>query len=204
MTSLPMVAAMTVRSLKYAGIGSRQTPHADLDLMCRLGKLLADNGWLLRTGGAEGADEAFVLGAQIDIIDDTGPGGDVEIFLPWPSFQDWEHRGTFPGLYKNPKDEAFDLAAVYHPRWGYLKQGAKKLHARNMHIMLGWDLDDPVDCVVCWTPEAKIAGGTGQALRVAEDMGIPVANLADADDRALIDDALRENNTDPFRGRLVQ
>lgn len=46
-------------------------------------------------------------------------------------------------------------------------------------ILLGRDLNDPVDFVVCWTPGAQAVGGTGQALRIAEAYGIKVYNAAD-------------------------
>ncbi len=46
----------------YSGIGSRETPDDIIDVMKQLGKKLADQGWILRTGGAKGADQAFELG----------------------------------------------------------------------------------------------------------------------------------------------
>ena len=33
---------------------------------------------------------------------------------------------------------------------------------------------------MCWTPNAAISGGTGQALRIARAHSIPVYNLANA------------------------
>lgn len=46
----------------YTGIGSRETPYEIQDLMKRIAFKLAENGWLLRSGGAEGADTAFENG----------------------------------------------------------------------------------------------------------------------------------------------
>ncbi len=43
--------------------------------------------------------------------------------------------------------------------------------------VLGSDLETPVSFVVCWTIGGKISGGTGQALRIAKDLGIPIFNL---------------------------
>lgn len=189
--------------MKYAGIGSRETPHETLNIMCLVGKALANHDWLLRSGGAEGADEAFVMGCESDVIDEIGEGGECEIYLPWSSFQGWDHRGRTPWIYDEPADEAFDMAAQYHPAWDYLKQGARKLHARNMHIMLGWGLDDPVGLVICWTPNAKVAGGTGQALRVALDLSIPILNLANEAHREVILDALDTDNWDEIGKRVV-
>jgi hypothetical protein len=48
----------------YAGIGSRETPQATLDLMNLIGFTLAQKGHSLRSGGAKGADSAFEAGAS--------------------------------------------------------------------------------------------------------------------------------------------
>ena len=39
-------------------------------------------------------------------------------------------------------------------------------------------MKSPVNAIVCWTKDAKTVGGTGQALRIAEDYGLPVINMA--------------------------
>lgn len=62
----------------YAGIGSRETPGQTLTAMEQLAHVLAARGWVLRTGLAGGADQAFYRGA-------VGQGA-VELYLPWPSF----------------------------------------------------------------------------------------------------------------------
>jgi hypothetical protein len=64
----------------YAGIGSRRTPPEILSLMRQTAAALAARGYTLRTGGAGGADQAFLEGAG-------GPLGQVELFLPWPGFR---------------------------------------------------------------------------------------------------------------------
>lgn len=47
----------------YTGIGSRNTPPDILDIMFRLAGKLASEGYVLRSGGAQGADDAFEQGA---------------------------------------------------------------------------------------------------------------------------------------------
>ena len=42
----------------YTGIGSRETPEEVLKDMKKLGYILAENGWSLRSGHAPGADQA--------------------------------------------------------------------------------------------------------------------------------------------------
>ena len=69
-------------------------------------------------------------------------------------------------------------AAQFHPAWDRCSQGVRKLHGRNMHIILGADLQTPVSFVVCWTVDGAIIGGTGVALRCAMQHNIPVFNLA--------------------------
>lgn len=138
--------------MKYAGIGSRETPPKMLDWMTQMARWLNETGHILRSGGAKGADRAFERGA----------GTKCEIFRA-----------------ADATPEAFDLAAKYHPAWERCDAYAQALHARNGMILLGVQLNDPVDFVVCWTPGARVVGGTGQALRLAEAYGIKVYNAAD-------------------------
>ena len=47
---------------RYAGIGSRNTPENIQAIMTKLATKLESLGWVLRSGGADGADSAFELG----------------------------------------------------------------------------------------------------------------------------------------------
>jgi len=49
----------------YAGIGSRSTPDNVLGIMEKLGIVLAKKGFILRSGGADGADKAFEKGCDL-------------------------------------------------------------------------------------------------------------------------------------------
>jgi len=40
----------------YTGVGSRKTPKDILELMVRIGMKAAQNGYTLRSGGADGED----------------------------------------------------------------------------------------------------------------------------------------------------
>lgn len=125
----------------------------------------------LRTGGATGADNAFLAGAVLGghIRCPTAPRN-VELYLPWKKFND--HQFGFL-----PSKAAFDLAAKYHPRGNDLSRGVRCFMARNMHIALGALLNDPVCCVVCWTKNGETVGGTGQVLRWAAAAGVKTFNL---------------------------
>lgn len=164
---------MEQRKLFYAGIGSRQTPPAMLELLGRLSGRLADLGYVLRSGAADGADLACETGCD-------SVNGKKEIWLPWNGFNGHAPTGFYPVAAHR------ELAATMHPAWGHLTQGAQSLHARNMGQVLGTDLATPVDFVLCWTPDGceseatrtRDTGGTGMAIALASRRGIPVFNLA--------------------------
>jgi hypothetical protein len=159
----------------YAGIGSRKTPGDVLQLI----ELLATHLSLthtLRSGHAEGADLAFEYAAT---------AGQAEIFLPWPSFG---AKDPIMGeVFDRPRPQAFSMAQHLHPAWDACSQAARKLHARNVHQILGYDLEDPVAFVVCWTPDAREVGGTATAIKLARQIGIEVFNLARTDHRERIE-----------------
>lgn len=177
--------------MKYAGIGSRETPEDICELMKRIAVWLSEDTHVLRTGGAPGADDAFLRGWISNIMEGRGV---AELYLPWKNFNGWGEENRAAMLVEYPTHEAWKMASFYHPAWERLNPGPRKLHARNMHIMLGWKLDDPVDYVICWTPEGRLVGGTAQALRVAIDLAVPIYNLANEDERTVIVDALEQNN----------
>lgn len=140
----------------YAGIGSRETPPDILKLMTRIAEVMSDKGWTLYSGGAVGADRAFQKGAKgkylVFTANDVDPSTEIG-------------------------RKALDLAEQYHPNWKACSDYAKRLHARNGLIVLGPNLTAPVKGIYCWTPQGKITGGTGQALRIAKDKNIEVRNL---------------------------
>lgn len=144
----------------YAGIGSRQTPDEVLKLMTKLAEKLNEKDYVLRSGGADGADLAFEKGA----------GNKKQIFLPWQGF-----NGSKSQLHKLT-DELIDFSLGYHPRADSLSDAVRKLMARNAQQVLGPILTQPSKFVICWTP-ADREGGTGHALRIARDHGISVYNL---------------------------
>jgi len=181
----------------YAGIGSRRTPDRILSLMSELSGKLADLGWTLRTGGADGADQAFLTG--------TGTlwaqrKGEYELYLPWPGFNG--HRWA---KLEEPSIDAFGIAARFHSAWSTLKNdGVRALHARNVHQILGADLRTPSRFILCWTPDgadgvkvptSQATGGTGQAIRIAVAWKIPVFNLRRPEHLARIREGLLKNPT---------
>lgn len=138
----------------YAGIGSRTTPNETLEFMTRLARILNSRGYTLRSGGAGGADTAFANGAS-----------KKEIFRP-----------------KHATAEAIKIAMEIHPAPQHCNNYVRKLHGRNVQILLGEKLNKPVGFVVCWTPGGKTIGGTGLGISLAKRENIKVYNLFKSND----------------------
>jgi hypothetical protein len=148
----------------YTGIGSREIPDVYKEIVRYIATDLAMKGCVLRSGGADGSDLNFEFGC------DAG-NGEKEIYLPWKGFNESQSKLIVS------KKEAFDIAKKYHPAWNKLTQGARKLHARNVHQVLGMNLDRPSNFVICYTKDGKGQGGTGQALRIAKAYGILIFDI---------------------------
>lgn len=69
------------------------------------------------------------------------------------------------------------IASEVHPAWDKCNEWARGMHSRNCHQILGYDLQYPVDAVICWTPDGNVVGGTATAIRIALKYNIPVFNL---------------------------
>lgn len=149
----------------FTGIGSRKTPIWVLEWIENSAvPRLSEAGFTLRSGGADGADEAF----------ETDYTGDKEIYLPWNGF----NENPSPIWHISPI--AYQIAQEIHPNWASLSQAGQKLHARNVHQVMGKRLNSPSLFVLCWCQikNGEPQGGTRTAIKLAEKYGIPVYNLA--------------------------
>jgi hypothetical protein len=155
--------------ISYTGIGSRKTPEEILKVFTKIGKFLAEKDFILRSGHAQGADKAFEIGC--DLVN-----GKKEIYLPWKNFENSDSNLIVTD------EKAFQIAEKYHSYWDNLSEGARKLQARNSHQVLGWELNTPSKFIVCWTKNGKGEGGTGQAIRVANEYKIPVFDAGNFSD----------------------
>ncbi|MCF8861627.1 hypothetical protein Ab1vBOLIVR2_gp33 [Agrobacterium phage OLIVR2] len=169
---------MQSKSKSYCGIGSRETPNDICDLMTGFASLAEELGWKLRSGGAEGADLAFEKGVI--------KGTNKEIYLPWGSF-----NGSKSMLFP-PSAEAMKMAEQFHPNWAACSPGARKLHARNAHQVMGQHLTNPVQFILCWTKDGKDIGGTALAIRIAKAHGISVFNMGGEIDEDQLEYILRD------------
>lgn len=148
----------------FAGIGSRDIPKDYAKTLYDYAKLFVQFGFILRSGGAPGSDTICEFACDSE-------KGEKEIFLPWKGFN------NNSSLLFEDNPTARILAEHYHPAWDRLSDAAKKLHSRNVHQVLGKNLDTPVEFVLCYTPDGKEAGGTAQAMRIAKDYKIPIFNV---------------------------
>lgn len=144
----------------YAGIGTRQLAATSTKLGCpwlttliiAIANKLNKCGYTLTSGGANGCDFAFQMGAA----------GNHCIYRP----------EMIPDNHAS-----LEHAAQYHPAWHKCSAYVKRLHARNSIILLGEALNAPVKFVICLTPDGLDSGGTGQGIRIARAYNIPVFNL---------------------------
>lgn len=161
----------------YTGIGSRKTPNDVCTLMTKLALILYKYNFILRSGHADGADIAFENGAY----------NKKEIYIPWKNF-----NGSNSTLYNIP-NKAFEMAKHIHPTWDRCNIYVKKLHARNICQVLGQDFKTSSKFVICWTPNAKIIGGTATAINLAKQHNISVFNLANNNIKNKIIEYIKKN-----------
>jgi len=147
----------------YAGIGSRQTPTDTLKLMILIGQKMAESGHVLRSGAADGADEAFEEGCNL-------AKGPKEIYLPWKQFRNHESKLL-------PNSKAIAEACKYCFNYNRMMRPTKLLFARNQQQILGENLDSPTNFMVCWTPGGNLEGGTRIAIQSAIRNKVPYMNL---------------------------
>lgn len=155
----------------YSGIGSRETPEHIQRLMTEIAEILERRKFILRSGGAEGADLAFERGVHRykEIFYTTGykiNDGDMQ---PYPK-NDWGFATT---MFKK-----------YHPSKGNVRSPKSvNLLTRNTFQIFGIGDTMNSSFVLCYTPDGAETyttydtGGTGQAIRIANDYNIPVYNL---------------------------
>ena len=169
-------------ALFYTGVGSRRTPPDVLADMEDLARHLAARDLTLRSGHAEGADQAF----------EGGAGGRAEVFVPSARFQAKVpvsgERVLFGSLPQDVWKGAMRTVVHYHPAPWKLRGWSLDLIARDACELLGRGLDDPSGFVVCWCgrdADGCPMGGTGQVVRLAEGWGgepgygVPVFNYAE-------------------------
>lgn len=138
--------------LKYAGIGSRDITEDVWARIVGIASYLRGQGLTCVSGGAEGSDTAFAVGAREEL----------EVWRP-----------------QDATRKAREIAEEFHPNWDACDRHAKNLHARNTMILLGEDCETPVEFCVAYTEGGKLKGGTAQGIRIARANRIPVYNIGE-------------------------
>jgi hypothetical protein len=166
----------------YAGVGNRKTPPDILSLMTRIATHLDSLGKVLRSGGAKGADDAFLQGTSLP----------AQLYLPYQGFNG--HQGIVI------EDQeillrATEIAARIHGNWAACDDFARKTHLRSVFQILGGDLKSPSDFLIFWAPtdrNGNIEGGTRTAVALAQEHSMPSYNLANIQVRGKFRERLME------------
>jgi hypothetical protein len=155
----------------YAGIGSRDITDVERRQIEKIASVLAKR-FIVYSGNAEGSDIAF----------QTGSRGKCVIFIPWNGFNDDKYslKESIECYEVGEEKEGRDCVVRLHPNPSALRQGGKKLMARNFYQVAGFLKYPEVEFVICCAlvdKNGKVKGGTSQAVRLAEERGIPVINI---------------------------
>ncbi len=163
------------------GIGSRKTPQEFLELFEELGQEARERDWWIRSGHADGADYAFELGATTRCI----------VYLPWVGFN--KEKPLLGNAVAHPlKDEVLEIVYKHEEYAKKLSDPIKLIKSRNVYQVLGMDLQSPSNVVVCWTEEGEVISGTGLAIKIAMDHGIPIVNVGDYDTKKNFNNIMQE------------
>lgn len=168
----------------YTGIGSRAAPQSALIRAEGLAYSLAAKGFRGRSGKAPGMDQAFMAGAA-RFSQQNDLEGMFTNYIPNSNFQ--SGLGCPAGVEDVVAPaldnwiEAVRIARdVYGSGWGYISQGDRDLHTRNVYQVLGTDLNTRSGFVLLAAPRdgpKKVKGGTNIAFQVAMLFGVPTYNL---------------------------
>lgn len=170
----------------FAGIGSRVIPDEYAKKLLTISRLITQEyGYWLRTGAAIGADQACAIGACSSTI----------LYLPWKNYEkEWVNARlklcNVIGC-ETPSEAAIEMASKIHPAWNMCSRGARLMHGRNAHIILGRDLKSPVEFVIYYSAfigHENIPGGTGLGVQIALANKIPLYNISNSMDVALLID----------------
>lgn len=166
----------------YAGIGSRETPKDVCNKMTEIASLLEKQDFVLRSGGAQGADHAFEIGISDPLM--------MDIYLPYINFNNKSgSKYIFISTFDHSNYKAAYESLKYHPRGFNMSHGTKVMMIRNYFQACGLVNQSNSSFVICWTPKGANGytikttyddGGSGQCIRIAAAHNIPVYNLKDS------------------------
>lgn len=183
--------------MRIACIGSRELEKNsefknDVALMYKVYYRFAELGITMTSGlAAQGPDGIAQHAYAQAVKDGKATTSQLEVYI---GDEIDRRRSSLPlkelAIVRNPGliPRTLELAASVHPAWNRCNEWARRMHSRNCHQIFGYDLESPVDAVVCWTTDGKIVGGTATALKLSMKAGIPVFNLGVKDKNKVLDD----------------
>ena len=183
--------------MRIALIGSRQLEQKqeyfeDIKLCYNVCMRLAELGVTFTSGlcelGMDGiAQKAYSKAVDLGLAKES----QFEVYV---ADQYNIRRSTLPRKHlaivrnKDLISETERIASEVHPAWDRCNEWARGMHSRNCHQILGYDLQSPVDAVICWTPDGAVVGGTSTAIRISMKYNIPVFNLGVSDKKSVLND----------------
>jgi hypothetical protein len=172
--------------MKYATIiGSRTITNNEKSLLSLIALKLSNKGYILRSGGADGSDSVVNVFYN------------VEIFIPWNGFNDFQHDGKRIFVLDKLPDKtlAEKKALSLHEAPDALSKAALKLHTRNIYQVIGKNGSNGIksDFVIfCSDSDSKDLpiGGTRTAVKFAKSLNIPCYNIRNINDLASLEKIL--------------
>lgn len=140
-----------------------------MPLLRSIGGWITSQGIQLHTGNADGSDEQFAYGGNIN--PDL-----VHLHLPCKDYN-FSKINTANKTYFQYSPEIVGLAAAAHPAWNNIGSTAKKFLTRNASIVLS------SDAVIAYQSYSKPwGGGTGHGLKIAANLGKQILLLSEQTD----------------------
>lgn len=192
--------------MKFAGIGTSNLAEVRSDVpelayktaawLASISRRQSDVVFQMTSGNCVGMDAAFQNGFALAVQKGFNVAANHHIYMPFAGFGIPVNHGT--GTYLMPNDPRLDwtgakeLAIKHHAVWqsmldnGHdMKKTAQPFLIRDVFQVLGHDLQQPVDFVLCATifgEERKAqctrqTGGTAMAISIADAYNIPVFNM---------------------------
>lgn len=159
--------------LPYVGTGNKDTPPDVIAKMKKWAVLLEKHGYTMRSGGMEGAEDAFENAVEVK----------KEIHLPWRGFNNKESKFTFT------TDQARALARQTHESFDTAPPAIQTFLAKNVRMIMGKNLNSPALFVIIWSEDgaerlsekSPRTGNMGHVVSIASRLRIPVFNFAKPD-----------------------
>lgn len=163
----------------YTGTGHISVPKGIKNTIIELSAILAKKGYILRTGGEKGSDEAFEEGC--DSIDSSLK----EIYLPWEGFNDRE------GIVFDKNQEIMEDMKDFHINIKAITIKAKYKLGRDYWELKGRDMNTPSEFLIIYDTGD---GSANYTHRLANRYKIPVYNLYEKEVLNKVKKYIKENS----------